>query len=184
MHRCTYHCDVIDSEDDDAAVRRIEAFIGNITAMSRLPSARRRLMRVAGIETHESGLAIVLLIRRVGPLSVTALADQLGVNQSTASRQVVPLEEAGLIRRTPHPANARIQLLRLTDAGRVVCDRVREVSRRDIAWAVRNWEPEDRARLGVLLERFAAEWSAAAAEQGLEPAVAPELPDIPATEQP
>ena len=186
MHRCMYEGCVTVSEDDDAAVERIEAFMGQITAMSRLPAARRRLMRIAGIDAHESGLAILRLLRRVGPVSVTVLAEHLGVNQSTASRQVAPLETAGLVSRTPHPRNRRIALLDLTEAGVGVCEQVRAVSHADIAWAVRDWEPEDRARLGLLMERFAAAWEAAAVTRGLYPGADPGTdphPDPSATEQ-
>lgn len=155
--------------EHDAAVRRIEAFIGQITAMSRLPASRQRLRRLAELDVHESGLGILLLLRRIGPLSVSDLARNLGVNQSTASRQVAPLEEDGLVARTAHPAHRRIALLSLTADGREACERVQAVSRRDIGWAIRDWTPEDRAALGELLERFGDAWSARAAAEGLAP---------------
>lgn len=164
---------VASNVEDDPAVRRIEAFIGQITAMSRLPASRRRLRRLADIDTHESGLAILLLLRRTGPLSVTDLARNLGVNQSTASRQVAPLEEDGFITRTVHPSHRRIALLDLSNEGRAACDRAQAVGRRDIAWAIKDWTPEDRATLGELLERFGEAWSKGAASEGL----APELHD-------
>jgi DNA-binding MarR family transcriptional regulator len=167
--------EVASNVGDDPAVRRIEAFISQITAMSRLPASRRRLRRLADIDTHESGLAILLLLRRTGPLSVTHLARDLGVNQSTASRQVAPLEEDGFITRTVHPSHRRIALLDLSDEGRAACERAQAVGRRDIAWAIKDWTPEDRAALGELLERFGEAWSKGAASEGL----APDPPDLP-----
>ncbi|NUU20901.1 MAG: MarR family transcriptional regulator [Streptomycetaceae bacterium] len=164
--------------DGDPDVRRIEAFLGQVTAMSRLPASRRRLRRLARIDTHDSGLAILLLLRRTGPLSVTDLARHLGVNQSTASRQVAPLEEDGFVTRTAHPAHRRISLLDLSASGAAACARALAVGRRDIAWAIRDWDPEDRVRLGELLERFGDAWAKGAADQGLT-ADLPDLPDPP-----
>jgi DNA-binding MarR family transcriptional regulator len=164
---------------DDPAVRRIEAFIGQITAMSRLPASRRRLRRLAEIDTHDSGLAILMLLGRTGPLSVTDLARHLGVNQSTASRQVAPLEEDGFLRRTVHPAHRRIALLNLTEEGLAACERAQAVGRRDIAWAVKDWSPEDRAMLGALLERFGEAWAKGAASEGLAPGAADDAGDSP-----
>lgn len=154
---------------DDPAVAGIEAFITQVTAMSRLPASRRRLRRLAQIDTHESGIGILMLLSRTGPLSVTDLARHLGVNQSTASRQVAPLEEDGYLTRTVHPSHRRIQLLGLSETGAAACERAHAVGRRDIAWAIRDWPAEDRARLSELLERFADTWAEAAIDQGLTP---------------
>ncbi|MGW0662993.1 MarR family winged helix-turn-helix transcriptional regulator [Streptodolium elevatio] len=169
--------------EDDPAVRRIEAFIGQVTAMSRLPASRRRLRRLAEIDTHESGLSILLLLRRTGPLSVTDLARNLGVNQSTASRQIAPLEEDGFITRTVHPAHRRITLLDLSEEGLAACERAQAVGRRDIAWAVKDWPPEDRAALGELMERFWGAWSQVAESQGLVPDVTDPAPTPPTPTQ-
>ncbi|MGR6998090.1 MarR family transcriptional regulator [Yinghuangia aomiensis] len=117
---------------DDPAVAGIEAFITQVTAMSRLPASRRRLRRLAQIDTHESGIGILMLLSRTGPLSVTDLARHLGVNQSTASRQVAPLEEDGYLTRTVHPSHRRIQLLALSETGAAACERAHAVGRRDI----------------------------------------------------
>lgn len=154
---------------DDPAVAGIEAFITQVTAMSRLPASRRRLRRLAQIDTHESGIGILMLLSRTGPLSVTDLARHLGVNQSTASRQVAPLEEDGYLTRTVHPSHRRIQLLALSETGVAACERAHAVGRRDIAWAIRDWPAEDRTRLSELLERFADTWAEAAIDQGLTP---------------
>lgn len=176
MHQCMYDCAVARKAEEDPAVRRIEAFIGQITAMSRLPASRRRLRRLADIDTHESGLAILLLLRRTGPLSVSDLARNLGVNQSTASRQVAPLEEDGFLTRTVHPSHRRIALLDLSQEGRAACERAQAVGRRDIAWAIKDWTPEDRAALGELLERFGEAWAKGAESEGLAPDFADRRP--------
>jgi DNA-binding MarR family transcriptional regulator len=48
------------------------------------------------------------------PLSITALAERMGVTQQAASKAVADLERRGLVRREPDPADARTKLLHLT----------------------------------------------------------------------
>jgi len=50
-----------------------------------------------------------------GPLSISALAERMGVTQQAASKAVAELERRGLLRRGPDPADARTRLLHLTD---------------------------------------------------------------------
>jgi len=52
------------------------------------------------------------------PLSITALADRMGVTQQGASKAVADLERRGLLRREPDPADARTKLLHLTGHAR------------------------------------------------------------------
>ncbi|WP_410592094.1 MarR family winged helix-turn-helix transcriptional regulator [Amycolatopsis sp. lyj-23] len=49
------------------------------------------------------------------PLSVTALAERMGVTQQAASKAVADLEHRGLVRREPDPADGRTKLLHLTE---------------------------------------------------------------------
>ncbi|WP_410636183.1 MarR family transcriptional regulator [Amycolatopsis sp. cmx-4-83] len=49
------------------------------------------------------------------PLSITALAERMGVSQQAASKAVADLERRGLLRREPDPADARTKLLHLTE---------------------------------------------------------------------
>jgi DNA-binding MarR family transcriptional regulator len=49
------------------------------------------------------------------PLSITALAERMGVTPQAASKAVADLERRGLVRREPGPADARTKLLHLTE---------------------------------------------------------------------
>ncbi|MEV6643281.1 MarR family transcriptional regulator [Amycolatopsis sp. NPDC051371] len=49
------------------------------------------------------------------PLSITALAERMGVTQQAASKAVADLERRGLLSREPDPADARTKLLHLTE---------------------------------------------------------------------
>jgi DNA-binding MarR family transcriptional regulator len=52
-----------------------------------------------------------------GPLSITELAERMGVTQQAASKAVADLEHRGLLTRKPSPADARAKWLHLTEHG-------------------------------------------------------------------
>src|SRR6187549_503720 len=106
--------------------------------------------------------ALEALIRR-GPSTLKALAADLSLDKSTASRVVSTLQRKGYVGRTAHPVDARSVLLDVTSAGRRLHDRIRadriaertqllaafpaEV-RDDIADAVRRVADATRRRMG------------------------------------
>ena len=135
-------------------LREIAAFLELITDLNRTPASRDRMLARSRVPLTRSGSAVLSTVERAGPLAVSELAERLGVDQSTASRQVKPLEERGLITRTSDPADRRSSLLSITAAGRRVRAKVRDTVLDDIDTALRDWPEAERARLGMLLERF------------------------------
>jgi DNA-binding MarR family transcriptional regulator len=63
------------------------------------------------------------------PLSITALAERMGVTQQAASKAVADLERRGLLEREPDPADARTKLLHLTEHARNTVDETRALRR-------------------------------------------------------
>jgi DNA-binding MarR family transcriptional regulator len=58
------------------------------------------------------------------PMSMSALADRLGIDASYVTTIADQLEERGLIERQPHPTDRRIKNLALTAEGRRLRERV------------------------------------------------------------
>jgi DNA-binding MarR family transcriptional regulator len=132
----------------------IEAFVNLVSAVERAPAYRGRLARAVSPPLPHSGISVLTIAERFGPLGVKEIAERLGVEQSTASRQIRPLEAAGLLARDPDPTDGRAVRLRITDAGRRARERVRQVWLADIAYVLRDWDEDDRVMLGDLLARF------------------------------
>ncbi len=63
------------------------------------------------------------------PLSITALAERMGVTQQAASKAVADLERRGLLRREPDPADARTKLLHLTEHALAAVEATRALRR-------------------------------------------------------
>ncbi|MFE2726245.1 MarR family winged helix-turn-helix transcriptional regulator [Kitasatospora sp. NPDC059327] len=93
-------------------------------------------------------------LERHGPANVKALADALGVDSSTVTRQVAPLVAAGLVGRVQDPADRRAVRLALSPIGARRLAEVRagraELARRLVA----DWPPEEQHVFCALLARF------------------------------
>ncbi|KDN16878.1 MarR family winged helix-turn-helix transcriptional regulator [Amycolatopsis rifamycinica] len=59
------------------------------------------------------------------PLSITALAERMGVTQQAASKAVADLEGRGLLRREADPSDGRTKLLHLTGHARAAVEATR-----------------------------------------------------------
>jgi len=135
-------------------LRTIDDFFELIERIARTPMQRERTLGAAKVPLSGAGLHALRLIAREGPMAVTEVARQLAVDQSTASRQIRPLEEAGLIARTADEADRRVARLAITDAGRGVLDRIHGQRRDDLDLVLTGWSARDRAHLARLLGRL------------------------------
>lgn len=102
--------------------------------------AQGRVLRVVGRCATPPRMGEVAARLHIAPRSLTDLVD--------------PLEEAGLLRRTPDPDNRRSVLLDLTEAGAAVLEDLRRRSRETAATAFGVLPVEDRRRLLELLRRL------------------------------
>lgn len=93
-----------------------DAFYREITALIRLYMLRDRdRVCTHGMSVTEC-YALDALVR-LGPLTVTGLAYELGVNKSTASRVVDSLATKGLVERTDDPTDYKAKQVRPTSEG-------------------------------------------------------------------
>jgi DNA-binding MarR family transcriptional regulator len=138
----------------DPDLERIAEFTELVAASARSPRQRERMARAVGLPITAANLAALRIVQRQGPVAVIDVARRLGLDQSTASRQLRPLEEHGLVTRTGDPADRRVALLRVTPAGEDLLGRVRAMQLNDFDVALSDWDPAQRHTLAVLLERF------------------------------
>jgi DNA-binding MarR family transcriptional regulator len=83
---------------------------------------------LAPIGLRTTQFSILARLRRLGPLSISALARELVMDRTTLGRNILPLQRERLIAVVTGSADRRSKELRLTDAGRA---RLRE--------AVKGW---------------------------------------------
>jgi DNA-binding MarR family transcriptional regulator len=82
-----------------------------------LARSARRLRQEAGTGLSPSLTGALATVERCGPLTPSELADVERVRRPTVTRMLGHLADAGLISRTPDPADGRSTLVAITPAG-------------------------------------------------------------------
>ncbi|WP_217923372.1 MarR family winged helix-turn-helix transcriptional regulator [Miltoncostaea oceani] len=117
---------------DEAAARWAESYpgAGGFRALVSLvrgyaATAREvdRLLRPVGLNMSRFELLLLLSFTRSGALPVMRIRDLLMVHGSSVTYLVDRLAEAGWVAREDDPADRRVSLVAITDAGRAVVDR-------------------------------------------------------------
>jgi DNA-binding MarR family transcriptional regulator len=98
--------------------------------------------------------ALDALLRR-GPSTLNALAAELSLDKSTASRVVATLQRKGYVGRAAHPGDARAVLLDVTPAGRRLGDRIRADRIAERKALLADFPPEVRDGITDVMRRLA-----------------------------
>ncbi|MDZ8172997.1 MarR family winged helix-turn-helix transcriptional regulator [Microbacterium xanthum] len=92
------------------------------------------------------------------PLSVSELAERIGVDQPRASRLVQQGVQAGMVRREADPDDARRTRIALTDDGAAIARSVRGERTDAVRTALADFTDAERAELARLLGKLADAW--------------------------
>ncbi|MEL7976786.1 MarR family transcriptional regulator [Isoptericola sp. F-RaC21] len=116
--------------------------------------------RTGGHDLDRSGYLLLHALRDDGPQRVQALADRLGIDASTVTRQVVALERAGHVQRSRDPLDGRAVLVSATAEGREALGAQRARRATTYSTVLADWSDEDRTLLAELVERLNADLDA------------------------
>ena len=120
----------------------------------------RRLRQEAGTDLSPSLTAALATIDRHGPMTPSEVAVRERIQRPTVTRLLARLEEAGLVQRTPDPADRRSSLLASTPAGHELMEELRTRKTAYLARRLEQLDPEERAtleRAAAILEKVLAE---------------------------
>jgi DNA-binding MarR family transcriptional regulator len=122
-----------------------------------LNSARQDefLLREAGIALDRALFALLVRIGASAALNVAVLAEQVGRDQSTVSRQTAKLADLGLIRRRAAKADRRAREAVITAEGRRLIQVITAARRRLLDRLLADWSAADVQGLARLNRRFA-----------------------------
>lgn len=120
---------------------------------------RAEQTRLGGVGKARNSMdrAAYLLLNRLdreGEMGVKALAEGMGIDSSTVTRQVAPLVESGLVERTSHPEDGRAVVLALSTRGRKRLEEVRQSRRELMSMVTEDWSEQEREMFCDLLTRF------------------------------
>src|SRR6202044_4254635 len=86
------------------------------------PQRDEVLVREAGISLDRALFPLLVLIERRGPIGVVELADRVGRDYTTVSRQVAKLESLGVVERRGDDADRRVRASVVTPRGKAMTD--------------------------------------------------------------
>ncbi|MGC5166904.1 MarR family winged helix-turn-helix transcriptional regulator [Luteimicrobium sp. DT211] len=145
-----------ESLDDAAAtavLSRIEFQVAQLMRRADRSVSRGSKRPGTGVMDRAAYLLLHHLVTE-GAENVNVLADRLGLDASTVTRQVAALEKAGHVRRTRDPHDGRAVLVEPTDGGVDALDANRTERRALYGDVLGSWSRLDRALLAELLGRL------------------------------
>jgi DNA-binding MarR family transcriptional regulator len=131
-----------------------EALIDVLGVFNR-PQNDLRLLREAGVALDRALFPLLVLIQRRGPLGVGDLADRVGRDYTTVSRQVAKLENLGLVIRRTGKTDRRVTEVEVTEKGQAMSTLLDAGRERLAGRVLVGWNKDDLQKLARLLRRFA-----------------------------
>lgn len=136
-------------------LRQIHGALLDIVGAMNRPQRDEVLIREAGIPLDRALFPLLVGIERFGPIGVVDLADRVGRDYTTVSRQVAKLETLGLVDRQGSAADRRVREAAITPKGKAMTDLV-DAARDRIGRAIfATWDPDDIGDLVRLMRKFA-----------------------------
>lgn len=136
-------------------VRDLHGALLDIASVMNRPQLDEMMVRDSGISLDGALFPLLVGIERRGPIGVVDLADGVGRDYTTVSRQVAKLEGLGLITRKADAKDRRIRMAAITPKGNVMIDafdRTREQHARRI---FASWDTNEFDELVRLMRKFA-----------------------------
>lgn len=138
----------------DDTIARIEGALVTLVRRANDPRGNRRINQAAGTDIERAGAVMLARIEELEPVRLSELAETVGVDTSTASRQVARLVEDGYVERSPDPDDRRASAHRLSASGRELRGRLATARRAWFEEVLADFDGDDRSRFAGLLERF------------------------------
>ncbi|MGC1547342.1 MAG: MarR family transcriptional regulator [Rhodanobacter sp.] len=113
------------------------------------------LLREAGVSLDRALFPLLVCLSRTRALGVAELADQVGRDSSTISRQIAKLEELGLVKRKPGKEDLRVREAVITKSGTRMIDAIVTARRRLLNQLLHGWTEDERANLPRLIQKLA-----------------------------
>ena len=128
-------------------------YLGGVIGWARLRSFELILSR-AGVDVDRSGIVILTTLHRIGPMRMSDLAVDIGLDRSTISRQVAAVVRSGHVQKMNDSADARASLLTLTASGQAARKKLADAWHDIVLELVAEWTTEEQTQLGRLLGKL------------------------------
>ena len=132
---------------------KIEVIETELAALTRTLEGMSRRSAIYR-DLDRAGYLLARTLAARGPSSINGLAERLGLDATTVTRQVATMESAGFVRRRRDPRDARVSRIELSALGKRRMVEVRAGREKRIARLLDQWPEADQLAFGELLTRF------------------------------
>ena len=139
---------------EPALLRDLHGSLIDIVGVMNRPQGDQAILDAAGVALDRALFPLLVLVDRRGPIGVVDLADRVGRDYTTVSRQVAKLERLGLVGRRAG-VDRRVREATVTPAGRAMNVAIDAGRERLASQALASWTNRDLAQLTRLLGRLA-----------------------------
>jgi DNA-binding MarR family transcriptional regulator len=135
-------------------LRELHDVMLDFTSMMNRPSRDAALIGAAGAAIDRALFPLLVYIERKGPIGVGDLADVVGRDYTTVSRQVAKLESLGYVQRRAAQNDSRVNEAIVTGKGKSVTDALDRTRQQLAEQLLNDWSKKDLKELTRLMRRF------------------------------
>lgn len=138
-----------------AALPELLRSVMEIVSVFNAPERDAAILAKAGLSLERALFPLLVLVDKFGPIGVVELAERVGRDHTTVSRQIGRLEELGLVARRPNDKDKRVREAIVTSHGETFTKAI-DATRQDMAEQLFNdWSQQDFDALVRLAGRLA-----------------------------
>jgi DNA-binding MarR family transcriptional regulator len=142
----------MDKEIEPGRLRDFVAYRVNIVANAIFRSTTRYFLEELDLRTPE--VWVMTTIGNFQPMSASEISENMSIDKAQVSRSMGSLIARGYVARVADPTDNRKKLLRLTETGLGVFQRIQKISQHRQDCLLSSFSPEERTQLYEFLERL------------------------------
>jgi DNA-binding MarR family transcriptional regulator len=136
-------------------IRDLHSSLLEIVSVINRPQRDEVLIKEAAIPLDRALFPLLVVIEKFGPIGVVDLADRVGRDYTTVSRQVAKLESIDLVERKTDAKDRRIRETAVTPKGKIMTQAVDAARERIGRRILKTWDSREIDELIRLIRKFA-----------------------------
>lgn len=138
-----------------AQLRALHGAVLDIVGVINGPQRDETILKEAGVKLERALFPLLVLVERFGPIGVVELADRVGRDYTTVSRQLAKMEILKLISRRESAGDRRRREAMIAPDGKEMTDRIDTARERILRAGFSGWTDDDVDTLARLMRKFA-----------------------------
>jgi DNA-binding MarR family transcriptional regulator len=136
-------------------IRQLHHTLVDLVGLMNRPQRDSVLLQEAGVSLDRALFPLLIVIERKGPMGVVELAELVGRDYTTVSRQITKLDALRLIKRHRSKTDSRVREAVITAQGKEMTSAIGAARERMASALFASWSKRDLQDLARLMRRFA-----------------------------